>query len=148
MLYEKKLIGLFTHNFLLWHPNSQKIEGILNKGLRKVCTSCFLCSSRRHQPVLFLHRIAESVSRPNLYILLTPLFLSSSSVFLSYFVLAIPMRECLGKHSCMSSPISYSHTEWYTFFFSPGEISCLCESFVYQNQIKINETYFLILFHL
>ena len=36
MLYEKKLIGLFTRNFLLFYPNSQKIEGIFNKGLRKV----------------------------------------------------------------------------------------------------------------
>ena len=35
---------------------------------------------------------------------LTPLFLPSSSVSLSYFVLAVSMRECLGKHSCMSSP--------------------------------------------
>ena len=24
-------------------------------------------------------------------------------LFLSYFILAVPMRECLGKHSCMSS---------------------------------------------
>ena len=30
-----------------------------------------------------------------------PLFLPSVS--LSYFILAVPMRECLGKHSCMSS---------------------------------------------
>ena len=35
--------------------------------------------------------------------ILTPLFLPSSSVSLSYFVLAVPMREWLGKHSCMSS---------------------------------------------
>ena len=34
--------------------------------------------------------------------ILTPLFLISSSVCLSYFILAVPMRECLGKHSCMS----------------------------------------------
>ena len=39
-----------------------------------------------------------------LFSILTPLFLPSSSVSLSYFVLAVPMRECLGKHSCMSSP--------------------------------------------
>ena len=31
------------------------------------------------------------------------LFLLSSSVSLSYFNLAVPMRKCLGKHSCMSS---------------------------------------------
>ena len=40
------------------------------------------------------------------------LFLNSSSVSLSYFNLAVPMHGCLGKHSCMSSPIFYSHTEW------------------------------------
>ena len=32
------------------------------------------------------------------------LFLLSSSISLSYFNLAGPMRKCLGKHSCMSSP--------------------------------------------
>ena len=30
---------------------------------------------------------------------LAPLFLPSSSVSLSYFIRAVPMRECLGKHS-------------------------------------------------
>ena len=34
------------------------------------------------------------------------LFLPSFSVSLSYFNLAVPMRECLGKHPCMSSPFS------------------------------------------
>ena len=33
-----------------------------------------------------------------LFSVLTPLFCVSSSVSLSYFVLAVPMRECLGKH--------------------------------------------------
>ena len=32
----------------------------------------------------------------------TPLFLPSS-ISLYYFILAVPMRECLVKHSCMSS---------------------------------------------
>ena len=36
--------------------------------------------------------------------ILTPLFLPSSSFSLSYFILAVPMRKCLGNHSCMSSP--------------------------------------------
>ena len=39
-----------------------------------------------------------------LFSTLTPLFCPSSSVSLTYFVLAVPMRECLGKHSCTSSP--------------------------------------------
>ena len=38
-----------------------------------------------------------------LFSILTPLFCPSSTVPLSYFILAVPMRECLGKHSCMSS---------------------------------------------
>ena len=36
--------------------------------------------------------------------LLKPLFLPSSSVALSYFILDVPMRECLRKRSCMSPP--------------------------------------------
>ena len=47
MLYEKKLIGLSTHDFLLWHPNSQKIEGIFNEGLRKVLNNQLPLASRR-----------------------------------------------------------------------------------------------------
>ena len=38
-----------------------------------------------------------------LFSILTPLSCPSSSVSLSYFILAVPMLECLGKHSCMSS---------------------------------------------
>ena len=38
-----------------------------------------------------------------LFSLLTPLFLPSC-VSLSYFILAVPMRECLRKHSCTSAP--------------------------------------------
>ena len=38
-----------------------------------------------------------------LFSILTHLFLPPSSVSLSYFILAVPIRECLGKHSCMSS---------------------------------------------
>ena len=34
------------------------------------------------------------------------LLLPSSSVSLSNFYLAVPMRKCLGKYSCMSSPFS------------------------------------------
>ena len=39
-----------------------------------------------------------------LFSILKPLFCVSSSVSLSYFVLAVPMHKCLGKHSCISSP--------------------------------------------
>ena len=70
--------------------------------------------------------------------ILTPLFLPSSSVSLSYFALAISMRECLGKHSYMSSPCPIAIPNG-TFLFSRGEIVCnFPRSFVYQNQIKLN----------
>ena len=36
--------------------------------------------------------------------ILMPSFLPSSSVPLAYFILPVLMRECLGKHSRMSSP--------------------------------------------
>ena len=70
--------------------------------------------------------------------ILTPLFLPSSSVSLSYFVLAVPMLECLGKHSCMSSPCPIAILNA-TFLFSRGEIVFnLGQSFVYHNQTKLN----------
>ena len=37
------------------------------------------------------------------FFMLAPLFLPSSSVSLSYFIFAVPMLDCLGKHSCKSS---------------------------------------------
>ena len=51
-----------------------------------------------------------------LFSILTPLFLPPSSVSLSYFILAAPMRKCLGKHSCMSSPFPIAILNG-TFFF-------------------------------
>ena len=43
---------------------------------------------------------------PGLLFSILTLHLSSVCLHLSYFILAVPMRECLGKHSCMSSPFS------------------------------------------
>ena len=57
--------------------------------------------------------------------MLTHLFLSFS-LSLSYSILAVPMRKCLGKHSCMSSYISYSHTGWYLFFSDSATTSAQC----------------------
>ena len=37
------------------------------------------------------------------FYILAPLFLPSQSVSLYYFIVAVPMRECLGKHLCVSS---------------------------------------------
>ena len=74
--------------------------------------------------------------------ILTPSFLPSSSDSLSYFVLAVPMRECLRKHSCMSSPCLIAILNG-TFLFLRGEIVCLGRNFVYQNQIKLTNSDFL-----
>ena len=53
-----------------------------------------------------------------LFSILTPLFCPSSSVPLSYFSLAVPMRECLGKHSYMSSPFPIAILNGTSSFFS------------------------------
>ena len=52
---------------------------------------------------------ASNTSAGTLLLLLTtlpsifaPLFLPSTSVSVSYFILAVPMRECFGNHSCAS----------------------------------------------
>ena len=48
--------------------------------------------------------------------MLKPLCLPFSSVSLSYFILAVPMRECLGKHSCTSSTFSIAILNGTCFF--------------------------------
>ena len=48
--------------------------------------------------------------------ILTPLSLPSSSVSLSYFILAVPFRKCLGKHSCMSSKFDIAVLNGTCFF--------------------------------
>ena len=58
--------------------------------------------------------------------ILTPLFLPSSFVSLSYFVLAVPMRECLGKHSCMSSPFPIAILNGNCFFPDSATTSAQC----------------------
>ena len=53
--------------------------------------------------------------RPRCTIFQTLLGNTALSVFLSYFILAVLMRKCSGKHSCTSYtfPIGYSHAEWW-----------------------------------
>ena len=57
------------------------------------------------------------------------LFLPSSCVSLPYFILAVPMRECLGKHSCTSSsfPIAILNG---TSFFRQCNYKCTKENSV------------------
>ena len=51
----------------------------------------------------------------------TILFVHSSSVALSYFLLAVLMRKCLEEHSCTSSSFSIATLSG-TYFFSRSEI--------------------------
>ena len=61
-----------------------------------------------------------------LFSILTPLFFSSASVLLSYFILAVSMRECLGKHSCIRFLIFYCHTERYLLLTASATASGQC----------------------
>ena len=63
----------------------------------------------------FMHALLLSI--------LTPLFLPFSFVSLSHYILAVPIRECLGKHSYMNStfPIAIMNC-MYTCFLSGGEM--------------------------
>ena len=54
--------------------------------------------------------------------ILTPLFLHSSSVSVTYFILAVPTRECLGKHSCMSFTFHIAVLNGTKLFFSRNEM--------------------------
>ena len=73
----------------------------------------FTCTSRR-TVVSDWHNWTRQNDRTRLIFFLSAillftfilLFLLSFSVSSSYFNLAVPMRKCLGKHSCMSSPFS------------------------------------------
>ena len=62
--------------------------------------------------------------------ILTPSFFHSSSVSLSYFILAVPMGVCFGKYSCMSFPYPIALLNG-TFFFAKRDdlwgrrVSCL-----------------------
>ena len=53
---------------------------------------------------------------PALLLSILTYLIPSSSVSLAYSVLAVPMRECLGKHSCMSSPFPLAILNGTCFF--------------------------------
>ena len=68
---------------------------------------------RQMEPVLY-----QCFVPAVLFSILTPLFFPTSSVSLSYFILAVPKRECSGKHSCMSSPFPIAILNGTSFFLS------------------------------
>ena len=71
-----------------------------------------------------------------LLFILTPLVLPSSSASLFYFILAVPMRECFGKHSCMSSPFPIT-IRMVPSFFARRNSPCFDRRFPYQNLILL-----------
>ena len=65
--------------------------------------------------------------------LFTFLFLPSSSVSLSYLILAVPMSECLVKHSCMSSAFPVATLD------GTGSLRCEnSETFWSRRPVKLN----------
>ena len=63
----------------------------------------YYCTELLLLELLLLLLTLFSVVPTLLLSILASLFLPSSSVTLSYLILAVPMRECLGKRSCMNS---------------------------------------------
>ena len=81
-----------------------------------LCYSC--CSLGRMVGPSYSSTIGTSFFVPTLLLTILPfLFLPSSSVILTYFVLAVPMSECMGKHSCMSSTFPIAILNGTCFFF-------------------------------
>ena len=81
-----------------------------------------------------------------LFSIVKPLFLPPSSVSLSYFILAVPKRKCLGKHSCMSSPFPVAILNGTSFFRSEKAMNNLKRSSIKQI-LLILLVYFCILFY-
>ena len=74
-----------------------------------------------------------------LFSILTPLVLPPSSVSLSYFILAVPMRKCLGKHSCMSYPFPIAILKVPHFF-------ALWRQWIIGNGALLNKSYYYYLY--
>ena len=86
----------------------------------------FWLSSDRPSGILFFFVPSLLLSIP------TPLFLPSS-VFLFYFILALLMRECLGKHSCMSSKFPVAILNGTSFF---RQCNYKCTFFIRSKKLK------------
>ena len=78
-------------NFIVLFPSLIKYYNIMF-----IIIIVFLLGSDRPSGLLFVLALLLSI-------LTTPL-LPTSSVPLSYFILAVSIRKCLGKHSFMGSP--------------------------------------------
>ena len=88
------------------------------------CTICIRSEKldilKHYSPPEPLNYLTVGLSRffvPALLKKLAPLFLPPSSVSLSCFILAVPMRECSGKHSCTSSTFPVAILNGTLFFF-------------------------------
>ena len=70
--------------------------------------------------------------------ILAHLFLPSFSVSLSYFIFAVPLRECLGKHSCMSFTFSVAILNSTCFFIEAKMVLAVAEASPIEKLIKLN----------
>ena len=76
-----------------------------------------------------------------------PLLLPSS-VTLSYFIRAFPMRECLGQHSCMGSTFSITILDGQCFFCFFGIIFVVVGQYRYAVQTSNNDLFVYTFFYL
>ena len=74
--------------------------------------------------------------------MLTCLFLSSS-LSLSYFILAVPMRKCLGQHSCTSSTFSITILDGQCFQCFIGIIFVMVREHRCPVQTRNNDCFFI-----
>ena len=64
----KRNLSAYSHIIFYYYPNSQKIEGIFNEGLRKVLNTNFLWSSRRRHTSSFSSSDRRIVSPQSIHL--------------------------------------------------------------------------------
>ena len=104
------------HTKFMWH-NTFDIRSLVKLTIEFHCLFSFLI---KYYHIIFIIIVLWLSGllffMPALLLsILTPLFLPSSTLSLSYFVLAVPC-ESVWENSCMSSHVLYSNTEWDLFF--------------------------------
>ena len=85
---------------------------------------CFgLLRPRRKIGLSYSLGLWDVIFHPTLLLSMLTHFFWSSSLSLSYFILAVPIRKCLGKHLCMSSPFPIAILDG-TCFFRQCNFTC------------------------
>ena len=118
-------------NALAWVPNFLQPYVMVLDFFRQCNFMCTICIRSEKLDILTHYSPPEPLNSltdgpsgffvPALLKILAPLFLPPSSVSLSCFILAVPMRECSGKHSCTSSTFPIAMLNG-TLFFSRNDM--------------------------